>query len=199
MTNLDSILKSRDMTWPTKVHLVKGMVFLSMAFSRQEILDWIAISSPGWFLELKPELLLHLLHCRKILCWWATGEAPFISLFLTKSNSKGQQSIWVWRQLGGLARLFLLLPEQVLSFCLWGGESTLLTFLHLRIYDPFHLGVQGDVFTVMPVVLWTVNVVHIQSIILGCLVFLGFFPKIVPETAVVYMREHHNGHQKISV
>ena len=27
MTNLDSILKSRVITWPTKVHLVKAMVF----------------------------------------------------------------------------------------------------------------------------------------------------------------------------
>ena len=27
MTNLHSILKSRDITLPTKVHLVKGMVF----------------------------------------------------------------------------------------------------------------------------------------------------------------------------
>ena len=27
MTNLDSIFKSRDMTLPTKVHLVKAMVF----------------------------------------------------------------------------------------------------------------------------------------------------------------------------
>ena len=27
MTNLDSILKSRNITWPTKVHLVKAMVF----------------------------------------------------------------------------------------------------------------------------------------------------------------------------
>ena len=28
MTNLDSIFKSRDITLPTKVHLVKAMVFL---------------------------------------------------------------------------------------------------------------------------------------------------------------------------
>ena len=28
MTNLNSILKSRDITWPTKVYLVKAMVFL---------------------------------------------------------------------------------------------------------------------------------------------------------------------------
>ena len=27
MTNLDSIFKSRDITWPTKVYLVKAMVF----------------------------------------------------------------------------------------------------------------------------------------------------------------------------
>ena len=29
MTNLDSILKSRDITLPTKVHLIKAMVFFS--------------------------------------------------------------------------------------------------------------------------------------------------------------------------
>ena len=27
MTNLDSMLKSRDITWPTRVRLVKAMVF----------------------------------------------------------------------------------------------------------------------------------------------------------------------------
>ena len=27
LSNLDSIFKSRDITWPTKVHLVKAMVF----------------------------------------------------------------------------------------------------------------------------------------------------------------------------
>ena len=27
MTNLDSVLKTRDITWPTKVHLLKAMVF----------------------------------------------------------------------------------------------------------------------------------------------------------------------------
>ena len=32
MTNLDSILKSRDITLPTKVHLVKVMVFLVVIY-----------------------------------------------------------------------------------------------------------------------------------------------------------------------
>ena len=32
MTNIDSILKSRDITLPTKVHLVKAMVFLIVMY-----------------------------------------------------------------------------------------------------------------------------------------------------------------------
>ena len=32
LTNLDSILKSRDITLPTKVHLVKTMVFLVVMY-----------------------------------------------------------------------------------------------------------------------------------------------------------------------
>ena len=35
MTNLDSILKSRDMTLPTKVHLVKAMVFPVVMYGRE--------------------------------------------------------------------------------------------------------------------------------------------------------------------
>ena len=32
MTNLESMLKSRDITWPIKVHLVKAMVFLIVMY-----------------------------------------------------------------------------------------------------------------------------------------------------------------------
>ena len=32
MTNLDSILKSRDITLPTKVHIVKAMIFLVVMY-----------------------------------------------------------------------------------------------------------------------------------------------------------------------
>ena len=38
MTNLDSILKSRDITLPTKVHLIKGMVFPVVMFGCE---SWI--------------------------------------------------------------------------------------------------------------------------------------------------------------
>ena len=40
MTNLDSILKSRDITLPTKVYLVKAMVFLKpYGFSQPSCID----------------------------------------------------------------------------------------------------------------------------------------------------------------
>ena len=32
MTNLDSIFKCRDITWPTQVHMVKAMVFLVLIY-----------------------------------------------------------------------------------------------------------------------------------------------------------------------
>jgi len=32
MTKIDNILKSRDITWPTKVHLVKAMVFPAVMY-----------------------------------------------------------------------------------------------------------------------------------------------------------------------
>ena len=35
MTNLDSILKSRDFILPTKVHLVKALVFLVVMYGRE--------------------------------------------------------------------------------------------------------------------------------------------------------------------
>ena len=32
MTNLDSVLRSRDITLPTKVHLVKAIIFLAVMY-----------------------------------------------------------------------------------------------------------------------------------------------------------------------
>ena len=37
MTNLDNVLKSRDITLPTKVHLVKAMIFLEVFFKKKYI------------------------------------------------------------------------------------------------------------------------------------------------------------------
>ena len=51
VTNLDSILKSRDITLPTKVHLVKAMVFPVVVYGCE-----------GWTIKLSTEELI-LLNC----------------------------------------------------------------------------------------------------------------------------------------
>ena len=47
MTNLDSILKSRDITFPTKVHLVKAMVFPAVIYGYE-----------SWTIKRTKELML---------------------------------------------------------------------------------------------------------------------------------------------
>ena len=37
MTNLDNVLKSRDITFPTKVHMVKAMVFLVVLYRCESV------------------------------------------------------------------------------------------------------------------------------------------------------------------
>ena len=45
MTNLDSILKSRDITLPTKVHLVKAMVFPVVVYGCE---SWTVKKAESW-------------------------------------------------------------------------------------------------------------------------------------------------------
>ena len=48
MTNIDSILKSRDITLPTKVHLVKGMVFSVVMY---ECESWTIKKAECWKID----------------------------------------------------------------------------------------------------------------------------------------------------
>ena len=45
MTTLDSILKSRDITWPTKVHLVRAVVFPVVIYRCE---SWTIRKAEGW-------------------------------------------------------------------------------------------------------------------------------------------------------
>ena len=47
MTNLDSILKSRDITLPTKVHLVKAMVFPAVMYAE----SWTVKKAECWSID----------------------------------------------------------------------------------------------------------------------------------------------------
>ena len=48
MANLDSILKSRDITWSTKVHLVKAMDFPEVMYAFER---WTVEKAEGWRLD----------------------------------------------------------------------------------------------------------------------------------------------------
>ena len=48
MTNLDNIFKSRDITLPTKVHLVKAMVFLVIMYGCE---SWTIKKAEGWRID----------------------------------------------------------------------------------------------------------------------------------------------------
>ena len=80
VTNLDSILKSRDITLPTKVHLVKAMVF-----SSSHILIWELDHKEGWALKN---------WCFQIVLLEKTLESPLKSK-IKPVNPKGRQS-WLF-------------------------------------------------------------------------------------------------------
>ena len=48
MTNLDSVLKSRDITLPTKVHLVKAIVFPVVMYGRK---SWTIMKAEHWRID----------------------------------------------------------------------------------------------------------------------------------------------------
>ena len=48
MTNLDSIVKSRDITLPTKFHLVKAMVFLVVIYGCE---SWTVKKAEHWRID----------------------------------------------------------------------------------------------------------------------------------------------------
>ena len=80
MTNLDSILKCRDITLPTKVHLVKALVFCGHV--------WI------WELDYKESWVL------KNWCFWTvvlekTLESPLDCKEIQPVHPKGNQS-WIF-------------------------------------------------------------------------------------------------------
>ena len=81
MTNLDSILKSRDITLPTKVHLIKAMVFPVVMYGCED-LDY----KESWAL--------------KNWCFWTvvlekTLESPLVCKEIQPVNPKGNQS-WIF-------------------------------------------------------------------------------------------------------
>ena len=80
MTNLDSILKSRDIIFPTKVHLVKAMVFPVVMYGCE-----------SWTVK-KAE---HQRTDAFELLWWKTLESPLDCKEIQSVNPKENQS-WIF-------------------------------------------------------------------------------------------------------
>ena len=81
MNNLDSILKSRDITLPTKVHLVKAMVF-------PVVMD----GCESWIIK-KAEY--RRIDAFELWCWEKTLESPLDCKEIQPVHSEGDQS-WVY-------------------------------------------------------------------------------------------------------
>ena len=105
MTNLDSILKSRDITLPTKVRLVKAMVFLVVMYGCWE-LDY----NESWV--------------PKNWCFWTvvlekTLESPLDCKEIQPVHPKGNQS-WVFTGRTDVeAETLILWPPDAKSWLIW--------------------------------------------------------------------------------
>ena len=81
MTNLDSILKSRDITLSTKVHLVKAMVFPVVMY--------------GYESCTVKKAECHRIDSLELWCWEKTLESPLDCKEIQPDHPKGDQS-WVF-------------------------------------------------------------------------------------------------------
>ena len=81
MTKLDSIWKSRDITLPTKVHLVKAMVFPVVVYGCE---NWSVKKAEHWRTD-----------AFELWCWEKTLESPLDCKEVKPIHSKGNQS-WIF-------------------------------------------------------------------------------------------------------
>ena len=77
MTNLDRVLKSRDVTLPTKVHLVKAMVFPVVTYE-----------SESWIIKKAEHQRIDAFE----LCCWRRLLSPLNCKEMKAVNPKGNQS-----------------------------------------------------------------------------------------------------------
>ena len=103
MTNLDSLLKSRDIAWPTKVHLVKAMIFPVVMYVCQ---SWIIKKADCQRID-----------AIELWCWRRLTRVPCNARTLNQSNLK---DISPEHSLEGL---MLKLKLQHLGHLIWRTDS----------------------------------------------------------------------------
>ena len=103
MTNLDSILKSRGITLPTKVHLVKAMVFPVVMYGCE---SWTVKKAEHWRID-----------AFELWCWWRLLRVPWTA---RRSNQSILKEISPGCSLEGL---MLKLNLQYFSHLMWRIDS----------------------------------------------------------------------------
>ena len=103
MTNLDRILKSRDITLPTKVHLVKAMVFPVVMYGHE---SWTIKKAESWRTD-----------AFQLWCWRRLLRVPWTA---RRSNQSILKEIGPQYSLGGL---MLKLKLQYFGHLMWRADS----------------------------------------------------------------------------
>ena len=103
MTNLDSIFKSRDITLPTKVRLVKAMVFPVVVYGCE---SWTVKKAEHWGID-----------CFELWCWRRLLRVPWTA---RRSNQSILKEISCGISLEGL---MLKLKLQSFGYLMWSVDS----------------------------------------------------------------------------
>ena len=89
MTNLDSILKSRDLTLPTKVHIVKAIIFPVVMYGHE---SWTTKKAEHWRIDaFELWCWRRLLDCKTIKTVHPKGNQSWI--FIRRTDAKAETSI----------------------------------------------------------------------------------------------------------
>ena len=88
MTNLDSILKSRDITLPTKVHLVKAMVFPVVMYGCE---SWAVKKAEHQRMEVLEKTLESPLDCKEIQPVHPKGDQSWV--FIGRTDVEAETPI----------------------------------------------------------------------------------------------------------
>ena len=88
MTNLDSILKSRDITLPTKVHLVKAMVFPAVMYGCE---SWTVKKAECRRIDAFEKTLESPLDCKEIQPIHSEGDQPWD--FFGRKDAKAETPV----------------------------------------------------------------------------------------------------------
>ena len=118
MTNLDSIFKSRDITLPTKVHLVKVMVFPVVMYGCE---SWTVKKAERWRID-----------AFELWCWRRLLRVPLDCKEIQPVHPKGNQSWVFFRRMDAKAETPILWPPHAKSLLIgkdsdagrkWGQEK----------------------------------------------------------------------------